>query len=71
MAPKKKEPTLEETFEELDQILMQLSDREISLEDSFALYDKGSKLLKYCNEKLDKVEKKMLILNEEGELDEF
>lgn len=31
----------------------------------------GTKLLKYCSDKLDKVEKKMLVMNEEGGLDEF
>ena len=28
-------------------------------------------LLKYCNESIDKVEKKVLVLNGEGKLDEF
>ena len=32
---------------------------------------RGTKLLKYCSGKLDKVEKKMLVMNEEGGLDEF
>ena len=44
---------------------------EISLEDSFQLYHKGMDLLKQCNDKIDKVEKKMLILDEEGETHEF
>ena len=40
-------------------------------EESFAVYAEGTKLLQYCSEKLDRVEKKMLVLNEEGKLDEF
>lgn len=52
-------------------MLEKLSDRDTALEESFQVYAEGTKLLKYCNEKLDKVEKKMLILNEEGTLDEF
>ena len=45
--------------------------KDVSLDDSFALYTEGTKLLKFCNEQLDTVEKKMLVLSEEGELYEF
>lgn len=65
------EKTLEEAFAELDQMLMKLSDKDTALEESFQVYAEGTRLLKYCNEKLDKVEKKMLVLSEEGELNEF
>ena len=63
--------TLEKAFEELEVIIEKMNDREISLDDSFTLYTEGTKLLKYCNEQLDTVEKKMLVLSEEGELHEF
>ena len=62
---------LEKAFEELEVIIEKMNDREVSLDDSFALYTEGTKLLKYCNEQLDMVEKKMLVLSEEGELHEF
>lgn len=71
MATKKKEATLEENFAELDGMLEKLADRDVPLEESFAIYAEGMKLLKVCGEKLDKVEKKMLVMNEEGKLDEF
>ena len=45
--------------------------QDISLEDSFVQYKKGMELLKVCNEKIDAIEKKVLILNGEGETDEF
>lgn len=63
--------TLEKAFEELEEIIEKMNDREVSLDDSFALYTRGTKLLKLCHEQLDMVEKKMLMLNEEGELHEF
>ena len=66
-----KEPTLEECMHELDAILKALDGEEISLEDSFAMYQKGMTLLKICNEKIDTVEKKILIMNGDGGLDEF
>lgn len=65
------EKSLEEAFTELDQMLERLSDRDTALEESFQVYAEGTKLLRYCNEKLDLVEKKMLMLSEEGTLDEF
>ena len=67
----KKEKTLEEAFAELDEMLVKLADREVSLEESCEIYAEGTKLLKYCSDKLDRVEKKMLVMNEEGGLDEF
>ena len=63
--------TLEKAFEELEVIIEKMNDREVSLDDSFALYTEGTELLKFCSEQLDTVEKKMLVLSEEGELHEF
>ncbi len=68
---KKKETTLEENFAALDVMLEKLGDREVPLEESFAIYAEGMRLLKVCGDKLDQVEKKMLVMNEEGKLDEF
>ena len=64
-------PSLEEAFILLDDITRTLEDEEITLEDSFQAYKKGMDLLKICNDKIDKVEKKVMMLNEEGGLDEF
>lgn len=63
--------TLEEAFEALEEIIEKMQKKDVSLDDSFALYTEGTKLLKYCNEQLDTVEKKMLVLSEEGQLYEF
>ena len=63
--------TLEKAFEELEMIIEKMNTKDVTLDDSFALYTEGTKLLKYCNEQLDTVEKKMLVLSEEGELHEF
>ena len=68
---KKEGKTLEEAFLELDALADKLENRETSLEDSFRLYKQGMELLKYCNDKLDTVEKKMLQINEDGSLGEF
>lgn len=63
--------TLEDAFGRLDRVVEALESREISLEDSFRIYQEGMKLLRLCNEKIDQVEKKILVINGEGGLDEF
>lgn len=68
---KTKQKSLEESFEELEQVIEVLEQEDISLEKAFDSYKKGIDLLKACNEKLDEVEKKVYVLNEDGELDEF
>ncbi len=67
----KAEITLEEAFDQLEQIISQLENEEITLDQSFKVYKEGMELLKYCNDTLDTVEKKVLKINESGELDEF
>lgn len=67
----KKELTLEETFTLLEEKLELLESEDISLEDSFKVYKEGMDLLKQCHEKIDYVEKKVLEINEAGELVEF
>ena len=66
-----KEQTLEEIFGEIEGLLEALESREISLEDSFEKYKEGMALLKAAGEKIDTVEKAMLVLNDQGEADEF
>ena len=66
-----KEITLEQTFEKLEATISKLEQEDISLEESFKIYREGMKLVQNCNNKIDKVEKEVLKLNENGELDEF
>ena len=63
--------SMEEAFARLEKLAGQLEEPQTTLEDSFLLYKEGMELLKYCSQKLDLVEKKMLQLNEDGSLSEF
>lgn len=63
--------SIEEAFSRLDSLAGRLEDRDTSLEESFLLYKQGMELLKYCSQKLDTVEKKMLQMNEDGTFSEF
>ena len=65
------EITIEDGLQELDKIVERLESRDISLEDSFAMYQKGMEVLKQCSRKIDMVEKKMLPMNKDGDLSEF
>ncbi len=62
---------LEEAFDKLNQVVEALEKSEVSLEDSFTLYQEGMKLLKICNDSIDKVEKELIILSENGESNEL
>ena len=57
-----KKLTLEESFEQLDDIIGQLQDGDMTLEASFKKYEEGMKLIKNCNDAIDKVEKKLIVL---------
>ncbi len=54
--------TVEQAFEELDKIIEKLEASDTTLEESFACYETGIKLVKACGDKIDKVEKQMMIL---------
>jgi exodeoxyribonuclease VII small subunit len=66
-----KELKLEESFEKLNQIVEKLEKPDISLEDSFSLYQEGMKLLKSCSDSIEKVEKELIILSGSGETNEL
>ena len=74
MAGKKKaeeqeQRSLEENFSALEELIGQLEAEDISLEDAFTAYSKGMNVLKQCNEQIDRVEKQVMKLNEEGGLE--
>lgn len=60
-----KKMTLEQSFESLDNIIGQLQGGELTLEESFKMYEEGMKLVKNCNDALDKVEKKLIVVDNE------
>ena len=63
--------TIEESFAVLDGMVEDLESDDISLEDSFHIYEKGMKLLKELNARIDRVEKQMQLIDEEGRTGEF
>src|ERR687896_1243447 len=60
----------EVALEELEGVVDQLESGDLSLEDSLAAFEKGIGLVKYCNQKLNEVEKKieLLVKDKDGRL---
>lgn len=56
--------TIEEGFEELNVILGKMDSSDVSLEETFELYNNGLKLVKELDGKLSEVESKLTIVNE-------
>lgn len=48
--------TLEEAFEKLDEIIEAMEESELPLEKTFEFYKQGLDMVKYCNDKIEKVE---------------
>lgn len=63
----RQEKTIEQTFAELDQIIEKLEASDTTLEESFACYETGMKLVKECGARIDKVEKQIIVLQSGGE----
>lgn len=70
MAARKKE-NLEENFQKIEALIGALESEDTTLEQSFQYYEQGMKLLKQCNDTIDKVEKQVLKINEDGGLSEL
>ena len=60
----------EEAIADLEQVVEQLESGDLSLEDSLAAFEKGVGLVRYCNQKLSEVEKKveLLVKDKQGQL---
>ncbi len=60
-----KTPSLEDTFAKLEDIINQMESGELTMNESFKKYKEGMELVKKCNSMIDKVEKEMVIINED------
>lgn len=63
--------TLEERFAHLEQIVARMEDADVSLDEGFELYKKGLDEVKSANDMVQGMEKAMLVLNSDGQLEEF
>lgn len=71
MGEKQEDFSLEENFARLEETIDILENDELPLEEAFRAYSNGMMILKQCNDRIDRVEKQVLKLSEEGQLEEL
>ncbi len=71
MEKKSEKLSLEENFDRLEEKIEKLEQEDLPLEEAFRAYSEGMAILKQCNDQIDKVEKQVLRLSEEGRLEAF
>ena len=62
-----KASNLEDTFNKLEAVLNEMEQGELTLDESFKKYKEGMELLNKCNTMLDKVEKQIVIIDDNGD----
>lgn len=65
---RKENKTLEESFTRLEEIVLAMEAGDKTIDENFKLYKEGIELIKSCNTKLDKVEKDISLINDNGEI---
>lgn len=63
--------TIEESLAEISAIVKQLENEETPLEDAFLLYEKGVQKVAECNKVIEDIEKRILVLSDDGTLEEI
>ena len=58
--------TIEQNFEQLEEILRNMQSEDVTLDKSFELYNQGLKLVQDCNNQIDTIEKKIKIIEEDS-----
>ncbi len=65
MSKEEKESSLEETLQRIEETISDMERPDISLEETFRAYEKGIRMIREANSKIDLVEKQMIILQQE------
>ena len=63
--------SLEELFADAEALIRRVEEPDLPLEEAFAAYEQGMKIIRACNSRIDQVEQQMLLMNEEGALVPF
>lgn len=63
--------SIEDAFAEIKALLAEMDRDDVTLEKSFEDYEKGMKLIRYCNSRIDRVEKKVQQMNADGSISDF
>lgn len=63
--------SIEDAFAEIKALLAEMDRDDVTLEKSFEDYERGMKLIRYCNSRIDRVEKKVQQMNADGSVSDF
>ena len=63
----KKEMTLEQAMKRLEEIIEKMQSESVTLDKSLKLFEEGSSLVSFCNEKLQQAQLKITQLTSDGE----
>lgn len=65
------EMNIEEMFSKIEEKLAMLGRNDISLEESLMAYEEGIHYINACHEAINSVEKKVMVIRENGKLENF
>ena len=60
--------TIEQGFENIEEILKKMESKDIALEASFGLYKEAMEELKYCHDKISETQKAVMAIQADGSL---
>ena len=55
---------IEQNFNEVEKIIEAMQKEDVTLDESFKLYNQGLKIIKDCNQQIETIEKQIKIINE-------
>ena len=64
-----KELSIDESFRKLDQIIDRMQSQDLSLEETFRLYQQGVSLVESCNQKIGKIQCDIQLIAQTSETD--
>jgi exodeoxyribonuclease VII small subunit len=62
MVARTKSNDFEKAFEQLEKIVQRLESEELPIDESLELFEEGIRLSRFCNQKLEEVEKKIELI---------
>jgi exodeoxyribonuclease VII small subunit len=62
MATRSRSNDFEKAFQQLEKIVQRLESEELPLDESLQLFEEGIRLSRFCNQKLEEVEKKVELI---------
>ena len=66
-----KEQSIAETFARIEETIEKLQSDDIPIEKAFQLFQDGMAQVKYCDGAIDKIEKKVMKVTEENQIEEL